>query len=134
MKAIAFSAEYQENKYRIPILFRTYVSRNAAGKARAVLEGVGLDTPTIAACFGAHLFNDEETVQDGLIKWLEGKGRQPPTWKVLFDAMDYAGIAQQHVAGLRKELDQIGMYSMLFVLVHLCALCMHVHACRLALT
>lgn len=91
-------------------LFRTYVSRKAAGKAKAVLEGVGLDTSTIAACFSAHHFNDEETVQEGLTRWYGGKGIQPPTWSVLIGAMDYAGIAQQDIQGLKDELDLYGTY------------------------
>ena len=89
-------------------LFRTYVSKNAAGKARAVLEGVGLDAPTIAACFRANLLNDEETVQEGLTRWCGGKGTQPPTWGVLIGAMEYAEIAQQYIQGLKNEFDLYG--------------------------
>ena len=80
------------------------MSRNSAGKARAVLEGVGLDTPTIDACFSAHPQNDEEAVQEGLTKWVGGQGHQPPTWSVLIEAMEYAGIAQQYIQGLKEEL------------------------------
>ena len=43
-------------------LFRKHVSRSAYGKGRAVLEGLGLDTPTIEACFAVHPLNDEEAV------------------------------------------------------------------------
>ena len=86
------------------MLFRKHVSRKAAGKARAVLEGVGLDTATIDACFSAHPQNDEEAVQAGLTKWVGGKGYQPPTWSVLIEAMEYAEIAQQNVAALKKAL------------------------------
>ena len=85
-------------------LFRTYVSKKAAGKADAVLEGVGLDTATIKACEAAHRFNDEKIVQEGLIKWLEGLGTQPPTWNVLIAAMGYAEIAQQDIRKLKQEL------------------------------
>ena len=85
-------------------LFRTYVSKKSAGKARAVLEGVELDTVTINACFGAHPHNDEEAVQEGLTKWVGGKGIQPPTWSVLIEAMDYAEIAEQDIQGLKKKL------------------------------
>ena len=86
------------------MLFRKHVSRIAAGKARAVLEGVGLDVPTINACFTANPLNDEEAVQTGLTKWVEGKGTQPPTWSVLIEAMEYAEIAQQNVVALKKAL------------------------------
>ena len=86
-------------------LFRRYVSKNAAGKARAVLEGVGLETSTIDACFSAHPLNDEEIVQAGLVKWRDGQGnKQPPTWEVLISAMEYAGVAQQHVKELKEKL------------------------------
>ena len=85
------------------MLFRQYVSRNAAGKARAVLEGVGLDAANIEACFGSHP-QHEEAVQAGLVKWSEGRSHKAPSWKVLLQAMEYAGIAQQHIRGLKEEL------------------------------
>ena len=80
------------------------MSRKAAGnKARAVLEGVELDTDTMNQCFTPH-HDDEAAVQAGLTKWVEGKGTQPPTWSVLIDAMDYAGIAKKEIAALKKAL------------------------------
>ena len=87
-----------------PKLFRIHVSRKAAGKAKAVLEGVELDTDTIAACLSAHPLNDVEAVQEGLTRWCGGKGRQPPTWAVLVEAMEYAQIDQQAVQDLKEEL------------------------------
>ena len=86
------------------MLFRIHVSRKAAGKAKAVLEGLGLDITTIKACETAHPLNDEEIVQEGLIKWCGGKGTQPPTWNVLIKAMRYAEIAQQDIGELKQEL------------------------------
>ena len=86
------------------MLSRIHVSRTAAGKGRAVLEGVGLHTATIEACFADHPQDAEAAVQAGLTKWIGGKGCQPPTWKVLVDAMDYAGIAQQHIQALKADL------------------------------
>ena len=86
------------------MLFRTHVSRKAAGKANAVLEGVGLDGSTIRACFTAHPSKEVETVQEGLINWAEGKGTQPATWSVLIEAMEYAEIAIQAVQDLKKAL------------------------------
>ena len=86
------------------MLFRTYVSKKAAGKADAVLEGVGLDVTTIKACISAHPLNDEEIVQEGLTKWCGGKGTQPPTWNVLIAAMDYAEIPQLDIRDLKTSL------------------------------
>ena len=87
------------------LLFRTYVSRNAAGKEKAVLEGVGLDSSTIEACFRSNPLDDEGAVQAGLIKWKDGSCQVfPSKWKVLISAMEFAGVAKQHIAGLKVEL------------------------------
>lgn len=102
-------------------LFRTIVSRTAADKAGAVLEGVGLDEVTISSCFTRHPLNAEETVQAGLIKWKEGQGLQPPTWAVLLKAMAYAQIDQQHIQRLKLEL---GLFGMSFVSEHAVCECM----------
>ena len=98
MKCLAFSADCPDHL----ILFRKYVSRQAAKKGRAVLEGVGLDSGTIKACFGNA--TEEDAVQDGIIRWKDGQGTQPPTWYVLLDAMEYAHIAQEHIEALKKKL------------------------------
>ena len=50
VKCCAFSADRPDHL----ILFRKYVSRKAATKGRAVLEGVGLLTETMGACFSGH--------------------------------------------------------------------------------
>ena len=103
VKGLAFSIDCPDHI----MLIRIYVSRNAAGQARAVLEGVGIDTSTIDACFSAHPLNDEETVQAGLVRWRDGQGnKQPPTWEVLISAMEYARIAQQHIKELKEKLLQ----------------------------
>ena len=107
------------------ILFRKYVSRKAAGKGRAVLEGVGLDSETIDACFNGS--NEEEAVQAGLIKWCGGRGYQLATWGVLFAAMEYAQLAQQHVHDLKKESGLFGMQYVTDVCVCVCE-CTCVHA------
>ena len=98
VKCLAFSADRSDHL----ILFRKYVSRQAAMKGRAILEGVGLDSCTIKACFSTA--TEEDAVQDGLIRWKDGQGTQPPTWQVLLDAMEYAHIAQQHIEDLKKKL------------------------------
>ena len=90
------------------MLFRRHISRRAAGKGRAVLEGVGLDVPTIAACFTAHPQKEEEAVQEGLSKWCEGRGIWPPTWGVLIEAIEYAELAQQGIDGLKSALNLTG--------------------------
>ena len=86
------------------MLFRKHVSRTAASKKRAVLEGLGLDIPAIQTCFEDHPHSVEEAVQSGLTKWSGGQGRQPPTWKVLHDAMEYAQVSQKHIEDLQTAL------------------------------
>ena len=100
VKCCAFSADHPDHLK----LFRKYVSRKAATKGRAVLEGVGLLTKTIDACFTSHPLDEEGAVQAGLTRWSSGQGRQPPTWEALISAMEYANIAQQHIEDLKKEL------------------------------
>ena len=95
------------------VLFRTHVSRKAAGKGRAVLEGVGLCMAAIDACFCSHPLDEEGAVQAGLVKWSGGQGHQPPTWQVLLEAMTFAQIAQEHVQGLKEKL---GVQGTLFTL------------------
>ena len=96
----SFSADCQNYL----MLFRKHVSRTAAGKERAVLEGVWLDAPTIEACFVNNPKNVEEAVQAGLTKWAGGKGCQPPTWGVLVKAMEYAEIDSKHIQDLKASL------------------------------
>ena len=86
------------------VLLRKHVSRKAAGKGRAVLEGVWLDAPTIETCFRDNPQGEEAAVQAGLTKWVGGKGRQPPTWEVLLAAMDVAEVAQQDIQDLKTAL------------------------------
>ena len=86
------------------MLFREHVSRTAAGKGRAVLEGLWLDAPTIEACFVNNSQNVEAAVQAGLTKWVEGNSCQPPTWGVLVKAMDYARIDPRHIQHLKASL------------------------------
>ena len=84
------------------------MSRNAAGKGRAVLEGVGLSPEAIQMCFSNALRNEEEAVQSGLNRWRDGEGKRP-TWALLLDAMHYAKIGVQHITSLKEELFK-GMY------------------------
>ena len=91
---------------RYPTLFRIYVSRTSARMGRAVLEGVGLAPETIEACYCSHPLNEEEAVQAGLNKWAQGHHDDSPTWRVLLDAMKYAGVAHHHCQGLTERLYQ----------------------------
>ena len=122
VKSPSFSADHPDYL----MLFRTYVSQNAAGKGRAVLEGVGLSAPTIKACFHSKPLNDEQAVQEGMIRWSEGKDTKPPTWEVLIVAMNYAGISEQKITGLKMALGLIG--NVVSVHVFACA-CVCVCVC-----
>ena len=64
------------------------MSRTAAGKGRAVLEGVELDAATISTCIKGNPLDEEEAIQTRLTKWSDGQGLQTPTWKIPFDAME----------------------------------------------
>ena len=103
VKCLSFSADHPRHL----ILIRKYVSRQAAKKARALLEGVGLHTEAIDTCFCNHSNDVEEAVQAGLIKW--SQIYKTPTWEVLHEAMEHAQIAQVHVYGLKKELGLLGV-------------------------
>ena len=95
------------------MLLRRFVSRNAAGKGRAVLEGVGLSSEVINMCYSNSPHDEEEAVQSGLNRWKDGEGVTPAMWKVLFEAMDYAGIAVQHITSLEEEILQGTVHSQL---------------------
>ena len=100
VKRLSFSAD----RLNYLKLFRKHVSKRAAGKGRAVLEGVWLDAATIEACFRNNPLDEEAAVQAGLVKWVEGTGRQPPTWGALLEAMEDAEIAQEHFLNLKTDL------------------------------
>lgn len=85
------------------MLFRKCVSRNAAYRGRAVLEGVGLSYETIRMCYKNSSQDEEEAVQSGLMRWKEGDGGRP-TWAFLIESMEYARIGEQHVRALEEEL------------------------------
>ena len=80
------------------------MSRKAAGKGRALLEGLGLDSPEIAACFKKHQQDEQEAMHTGMIQWSGGHAEKPPTWEVLFKAMAHAQIGQQYVRVLHEKL------------------------------
>jgi len=111
VKSLSFSTDHPRHL----MLFRRHISRRAAGNGRAVLEGVGLDAPTIVACFTAHPLNEEGAVQEGLTNWCGGKGVQPPTWRVLVEAIEYANIAQQDIEALRSALADLAFNEGMFV-------------------
>ena len=87
------------------MLFRKHVSRKAAGKGRALLEALLCDAAKVEKCFEDNSLNEERAVQTGLVKWMGGRvDGQPPTWKVLLEAMDFAEFDKQHVQSLSKDL------------------------------
>ena len=85
------------------MLFRMYVSRRAARKGRAVLEGVGLDSPTIDTFFDNNPYDVESAVQAGLIKWSGGQGFSS-TWQVLCEAMEFGELAKMDIEDLKEAL------------------------------
>ena len=85
------------------VMFRTFVSRVAAGKGWAVLEGLGLPAGTREMCFVNNPSNVEEAIQCGLLQWKNGRGYSP-TWEVLLEAMTYAEVAVQDVEKLKEEI------------------------------
>ena len=100
MKSLPVIAEHRGHLR----LCRIHVSRTAAAKGRAILEGVGLDTATIDTCFEDNPRDVVEFIQAGLNAWSGGRGRQPPTWDVLLRAMEYAEVPQQHIQDLKTDL------------------------------
>ena len=79
------------------------MSRKAPGKARALLEGLGLDAPQIEGCFSKYPLDEVEAVQDGLQGWV---GEKDPTWRELLEAMEYAKIGVQHCNELKQALSR----------------------------
>ena len=111
---------------RYAVLLRKHVSRNSAGKGRAILEGVGLTPERIELHFSSNPRNEVEAVQSGLTEWSEGH-YDKPTWKVLLEAMNYAGIGCQHIVNLKAELlnktGKCAAYSTIYMLCYgLCEL------------
>ena len=98
-----FSTVSSAGHKKCVMLFRAYVSRKAAGKGRAILEGVGLLPEVIEMCYVDNPQQEEEAVQSGLLTWRNGGGDEP-TWAVLLEAMKYAEIGVQHVKSLEEEL------------------------------
>ena len=84
------------------VLLRMYVSRQACGNGRALLEALGLNKAEIDNCYIMHPLNEVESVQKGLQVWVEG--RRNTTWDALLKAMEAAGIAVQQRNGLKEEL------------------------------
>ena len=105
------------------MLFRTHISKVAATKGRAILEGVGLPAEVIETCYTNHPLNVEEAVQSGLIKWRDGDGSSP-TWTVLVKTMEYAEIGVQHISRLQEELLKGAVYQLVVLVNSTCpALC-----------
>ena len=106
---------------RYAVLFRKYVSRNGFGRGRAILEWLGLTPEIIEQCYGTPGLDEEAAVQKGLHKWRETHG--DCTWQVLLEAMQFAGIAQQHCTELVEELHQMMQGKVIFPLRCSCTRC-----------
>ena len=91
------------------MLFRTHVSKIAAAKGRAILEGVGLPAAARDTCYANHPSDVEEAVQSGLIKWRDS-GESSCTWAVLLNAMEYAEVGVQRIRKLKEELLKGAVY------------------------
>lgn len=102
---ILFSCSFVTGYHKCDIYFRKYVSRNAATKGRAVLDGVGLEHETKEMWYSKHPLNEEEAVQSGLIEWMDTRG-DSATWAVLLETMEFAKIGVQHISKLKKELQK----------------------------
>ena len=85
------------------MMLRKFVSRVAAGKGRAILEGLGLPAGTREMCFMNNPSNVEEAIQCGLLHWKNSHSHSP-TWEVLLGAMAYAEVAVQDVEKLKEEI------------------------------
>ena len=98
-----FVLSFIAGNQKCDMMLRKFVSRVAAGKGRAVLEGLGLPAGTRAMCFVNNPSNVEEAIQYGLLEWKNGHGYNP-TWEVLLGAMAYAEIPVQDVKKLKEEI------------------------------
>ena len=114
---LSFNAGHQ----KCDMMLRTYVSKVAADKGRAILEGIGLPSEIRDVCYINNPLNVEEAIQCGLLKWRNGSG-DSPTWAVLLKAMEYAGIAVQHITKLKEEILK-GAFSQPLMLYHVSTLC-----------
>ena len=84
------------------VLLRTYVSRQACGKGRALLEALGLTRAQIAGCYYIQPQEEEDSVQKGLQTWIDRNINA--TWRDVLDAMETAEIAIQPRDKLKKKL------------------------------
>ena len=98
-EGLTFSADHSDCLK----LLRRHVSRNAAGRGRALLEGLGLFVSRIHMCFRGHPNDEEAAVQQGLTYWIDGEGIQA-TWAALLEAMKYAELAERHIQSLKADL------------------------------
>lgn len=125
VKGLSFTADHQDHV----MLLRKYVSRIAADKGWALLELVGLEYEVIKTCFYNHPMDVEEAVQSGLIRWKEGQGIAPPTWKVLLKAMADADFAILRIIQLKEVIGytegMLSAYAEVFGTVGVVAFCIY---------
>ena len=89
---------------RYAVLFRKHVSRQGAGKGKAILEYLGLTPELIDLCYQDNPRNEEEAIQVGLKKW-QTQGDHC-TWQDLLEGMTFAGFGEQRCSQLVQELHQ----------------------------
>ena len=84
---------------------REYVSRQSAGKGRAVLEYFGFE---VEMFYVKNSKNEEDSVQSSLLEWARGKARSyhPTSWEVLIGAMEHAEISEHAIDNLKEELQK----------------------------
>lgn len=100
---MVFVLSFVAGVQKCDMMLRKFVSRVAAGKGRALLEGLGLPEGTREMCFANNPSNVLEAIQCGLLQWKNGHGYSP-TWEVLLKAMADAEIAVQDVDKLKEEI------------------------------
>ena len=98
-----FVLSFVAGNKKCDMMLRKFVSRVAAGKGRAILEGLGLPARVREMCFVNNPSNVEDAIQCGLLQWKNGQGYSP-TWEVLQRAMAYAEVAVQDIKKLNEEI------------------------------
>ena len=107
-----------------PVVVRRYVSRQAYGKGRALLEALGLSTAKIKKYYGMYPLNEEESVQEGILAWI-GEHLNS-TWGDVLNAMKVSGIAIQQCKGLEEELCELLLsLACVYMCFHM-TMCWHV--------
>ena len=79
-------------------ILREYVSKEAEGHGKTLLEKLGLKERQIRKHYGGNPQNEEQAIQDGLLAWV---GMEDPTWEDLLKAME----AMKDTIGIQASKD-----------------------------